>query len=87
LLERADALIASGDVAAARLALRRAADAGDPRAAMTLGGTYDPALLEKLSVHGILPDVAMARSWYERAKKFGSAEAPRRLEMLASERQ
>ena len=87
LLRRADALIASGDVAAARLALRRAADAGDPRAATTLGGTYDPAVLEKLSVHGIVPDVAMARSWYERAQKFGSAEAPQRLEMLASRRQ
>ena len=87
LLTRADALIASGDVAAARLALRRAADAGDPRAAIMLGGTYDPALLEKLSVHGIAPDVAMARSWYERAQKFGSAEAPQRLEMLASRRQ
>jgi hypothetical protein len=87
LLRRADALIASGDVAAARLALRRVADAGDPRAAMTLGGTYDPAILEKLSVHGIVPDVAMARSWYERAQKFGSAEAPQRLEMLASRRQ
>jgi hypothetical protein len=87
LLSRADALIASGDVAAARLALRRAADAGDPRAAVTLGGTYDPALLEKLSVHGIAPDVAMARSWYERAQKLGSAEAPQRLEMLASRRQ
>jgi hypothetical protein len=87
LLGRADALIASGDVAAARLALRRAADAGDPRAAMTLGGTYDPALLEKLSVHGIVPDVAMARSWYERAIRLGSAEAPQRLEMLASKGQ
>jgi hypothetical protein len=87
LLGRADALIANGDVAAARLALRRAADAGDSRAALMLGGTYDPALLESLSVHGIMPDVAMARSWYERAKKFGSAEAPQRLETLASKRQ
>jgi TPR repeat protein len=87
LLRRADALIASGDVAAARLVLRRAADAGDARAAMTLGGTYDPAILEKLGVHGFMPDVAMARSWYEKAKKFGSAEAPQRLEMLASRRQ
>ena len=87
LLGRADALIANGDVAAARLALRRAADAGDSRAALMLGETYDPALLEKLSVHGTVPDVAMARNWYERAKKFGSAEAPQRLEMLASRRQ
>ena len=87
LLQRADALIASGDVAAARLVLRRAADAGDARAAMALAETYDPAILEKLDVHGFVPDLAMARSWYEKARKFGSAEAPRRLEMLASKRQ
>ena len=80
LLKRADALIASGDVAAARLVLRRAADAGDARAAMTLAETYDPAFLEKLGVHGFVPDLAMARSWYEKARTFGSAEAPQRLE-------
>src|SRR5258705_1258885 len=86
-LRRADDLIASGDLAAARLVLRRAANAGDARAAMTLAGTYDPVILEKLGVHGFLPDVAMARVWYEKAKKFGSAEAPQRLELLASKRQ
>src|SRR5712672_2295036 len=86
-LRRADDLIASGDLAAARLVLRRAANAGDARAAMTLAGTYDPAILEKLGVHGFMPDVAMARVWYEKAKKFGSAEAPQRLELLASKRQ
>ena len=83
-LRRGNALIASGDLAAARLVLRRAADAGDARAAMTLAETYDPAILEKLGVHGVVPDVAMARGWYEKAKKFGSAEAPQRLELLAS---
>jgi hypothetical protein len=86
-LRRADDLIASGDLAAARLVLRRAADAGDARAAMTLAGTYDPAILEKLGVHGFVPDLAMARGWYEKAKKFGSAEAPQRLELLASKQQ
>ena len=75
LLRRADVLIASGDVAAARLVLRRAADAGDARAAMALAGTYDPTNLAKLGVHGIVPDLAMARSWYEKARSFGSAEA------------
>jgi hypothetical protein len=87
LLRRADVLIASGDVAAARLVLRRAADAGDAGAAMALAGTYDPANLAKLGVHGILPDLAKARSWYEKARTFGSAEAHQRLEMLASKRQ
>ena len=86
-LKRADELIASGDLAAARLVLRRAANAGDARAAMTLAGTYDPAILAKLGVHGFVPDVAMARVWYEKAKQFGSAEAPQRLELLASKRQ
>jgi hypothetical protein len=83
-LKRGDALIASGDLAAARLVLRRAADAGDARAAMTLAETYDPAILEKLGVHGIVPDLAMARGWYEKAKQFGATEATRRLELLAS---
>jgi hypothetical protein len=87
LLRRADVLIASGDVSAARLVLRRAADAGDAGAAMALAETYDPAHLAKLGVHGIVPDLAMARSWYEKARTFGSAEAPQRLELLASKRQ
>jgi hypothetical protein len=87
LLKRADALIASGDVAASRLVLRRAADAEDARAAMMLAETYDPAVLGKLGVHGVVPDIAMARSWYEKAKTLGSAEAMQRLEVLASRRQ
>jgi TPR repeat protein len=83
-LRRGDALIASGDLAAARLVLRRAADAGDARAAMTLAETYDPAFLEKQGVHGVVPDLAMARGWYEKAKQFGAPEASERLELLAS---
>jgi TPR repeat protein len=86
-LRRGDDLIASGDLAAARLVLRRAANAGDAQAAMMLAGTYDPVILAKRGVHGFVPDVAMARVWYEKAKKFGSAEAPQRLELLASKRQ
>lgn len=86
LLVRSDTLIASGDVAAARLVLRRAAEAGNARAATTLAGTYDPAVLAKLGVRGIVPDIEMARTWYEKAKQFGSPEASRRLEALASKR-
>jgi hypothetical protein len=83
-LKRGDALIASGDLAAARLVLRRAADAGDARAAMTLAETYDPAILQKLGVYGVVPDLAMARGCYEKAKQFGATEATQRLELLAS---
>ena len=77
-------MIASGDLAAARLVLRRAAEAGDAHAAMVLAGTYDPTVLDKLGVHGVVPDLAMARGWYEKAKKLGATEATQRLELLAS---
>jgi hypothetical protein len=86
-LGRGNELIASGDLAAARLVLRRAANAGDARAALTLARTYDPAVLAKLGVHGFVPDVAMARLWYEKAKKFGSAGVPERIELVESKRQ
>jgi hypothetical protein len=75
LLKRAESLVGSGDLAAARLVLRRAAEAGDARAAMMLGGTYDPTVLDKLGVHGLVPDLTMARSWYDKAKRFAAVGA------------
>ena len=83
-MKRGEAFIAVGDLAAARLVLQRAAEGGDPRATMTLAGTYDPIVLEKLGVQGLASDIALARKWYERAKELGSPEALQRLEMLAS---
>jgi len=83
-LKRAGTLIASGDIAAARLVLRPVAEDGDAQASVMLAESYDPEILNKLVVHGIVPDVAMARRWYETAKKLGSAEANQRLELLAS---
>jgi TPR repeat protein len=83
LLKRGQELVAIGDLASARVVLRRAAEAHDARAALALAGTYDPLVLEKLAVYGLRADISLARSWYETAKEFGSAEAPRRLEMLA----
>lgn len=87
LIRRGDAFISSGDLASARLVLQRAAEAGDPSAALKLAGTYDPIVLEKSGIQGFGSDIAAARTWYERAKEFGSAEAMRRLEMLASRMQ
>jgi hypothetical protein len=43
-----------------------------------------PATEPELKVYGLAADIAMARMWYEKAKEFGSAEAPRRLDILAS---
>jgi hypothetical protein len=82
LLKRGKDLIASGDLAAARLVLQRAADANHAEAALALGATYDPLVLRELKVYGFTPDAAMARVWYEKAIELGSPAAPRRLEML-----
>jgi len=82
LLKRGKDLIATGDLAAARLVLRRAAEANNAEAALALGATYDPLVLRQLKVYGFTPDAAMARSWYEKATELGSSAAPRRLEML-----
>jgi len=83
LLARGDDLMASGDMGGARLVLGLAAEARDPRAALALGATYDPLILEKLGVRGRVADVAQARFWYEKAVEFGSKEAARRLQSLA----
>jgi hypothetical protein len=83
LIERGRRLIAGGDVAAARLALRRAAESKDAEAALMLGSTYDPAVLGELRVYGFAADVELARFWYEKAREFGIPEATRPLEVLA----
>lgn len=83
LVRRGEDFITSGDIASARLVLRRAAEAGDVRAALTLAGTFDTNLLANLGMEGVA-DAAMARLWYERAEQFGSVEASRRLEQLAT---
>jgi TIR domain/NB-ARC domain len=84
LVKGSEDLIAGGDLATARVVLQGAAEGGDAGAALTLAGTYDPLVLEKLGIQGPSADIARARAWYERAKELGSTEAPRRLEMLKS---
>jgi len=73
----------TGDIPSARLALRRAASAGDAQAALALGATYDGMVLAELGVLGFAPDLAQARAWYQRALELGSDEASRRLDRLA----
>jgi hypothetical protein len=82
LVKRGKDLIATGDLAAARLMLRKAADANNAEAALALAATYDPSVVRELKVYGFTPDAAMARVWYEKAIELGSPAAPRRLEML-----
>jgi hypothetical protein len=82
LVERGKHLIASGDLAAARVVLRRAAESRDAAAALALGSTYDPVILRELKTFRFAPDLELARGWYEKAKELGSEEAHTRIQML-----
>ena len=83
LLARGRSLLDAGDIASARLFLRRAADDGLPEAALMLGATYDTTELLRLKAVGIKPDDAEARRWYEKARQLGAgALADQRLERL-----
>jgi TPR repeat protein len=84
LMQQGEQFLAAGDVITARTVFQRAAEAGNAAAALALGATYDPEVLAKMGARGVSPDVQKARIWYERAKEYGSADAPRRLEALAN---
>jgi TPR repeat protein len=83
LVRRGQDFIKTGDLAAARLVLRRAVTTDDAQAALALATTFDPLVFAELGVLGFQPDLAQARSWYERAAQLGSQEAQRRLARLA----
>ncbi len=85
LMERGEQFATAGDLAAARLVFRRAAEAGNANAAIALGATYDPTVLARLGAVGIDADVETARRWYQKAESFGSSEATRRLSILAKQ--
>jgi TPR repeat protein len=75
--------LAKGDIAAARALLRRAAEAGDPRALMALGDTYDPTTLSRLGALGLKGDEKLARTYYSRAAAAGVGGARERMASLA----
>lgn len=86
LMKQGERFIADGDLVTARVVFRRAAEAGEARAALALGATYDPAMLAKLGARGMHGDIAQAREWYQKASDLGSAEARNRLELIAQRR-
>jgi alginate production protein len=84
LVERGDAFFANGDVSAARLLYLRAAAAGDPKAALAAGRSYDPNVLARLGTRGgITADPEAAAAWYRKAASGGASEAAALLDGLA----
>jgi TPR repeat protein len=84
LVKQGQEFLAIGDLVAARIAFRRAAQAGDAAGALAMGSTYDPMILKRIGALGVTPDLDLARTWYERARDLSSPEAPSRINMLGN---
>ncbi len=84
MLKRAEELLSTGDVPAARLLLQRAAEAHNARAAFELAATYDPTVVKQSGNIGPRPDITLARAWYQKARDWGSPDAGKQLDALAS---
>jgi TPR repeat protein len=87
LIKRGQDFLRNHDFASARLLLKRAAEAGSAAAALSLGETFDPLVLQQFHEIGVQPDLAQARDWYERAARLGSGAASQRLAKIAPPRQ
>jgi TPR repeat protein len=84
LLARGDAFMQARDIASARLLYERAADAGNGRAALRMGESFDPAFLGRIGVYRNIGDRLRALSWYRRARDLGDTQAAQLLENLES---
>jgi hypothetical protein len=87
LLKRGKDAFSTGDLAAARLLLRRAAEGGSAEAALALGATFDPLVIRRLGAIGAAPDAAQARQWYQKAVALGSTTASQPLATLEASAQ
>jgi TPR repeat protein len=82
LVTRGGRLLATGDIAAARVFFERAAEQGNAGAATAAGKTYDPLYLEEAHVRGIRGDPVAAAKWYRRASAAGDKESDLRMKKL-----
>lgn len=80
MLAKGKELAQGGDLTAAFLVWRRAAEAGNVLAQIEIGAFYDP--LATPARAGFTPDAARAADWYERAALAGNAEAQRKFGLL-----
>jgi hypothetical protein len=87
LLKRGKDAFSTGDLASARLLLRRAAEAGSAEGALALGATFDPLVIRRLGAIGAAPDAAQARQWYQKAVALGSPTASQPLAQLEASAQ
>lgn len=75
LMARGAQMLATGDIAAARLFYERAAAGGSAVAAREAGKTYDPLALAEAHARGIRGDPVAAARWYRKASEGGDKQA------------
>lgn len=86
MLQRGNDLILTKDFSAAQHFYKRAAEIGLAEAALALARTFDPGEVARIGAVGLRPDPDMARTWYEKARALGSAEADEFLLRLSAVR-
>ncbi len=80
MLQRGQAMLDLGDLSAARLLFARAAELGSSEAMLSMGGTFDPTVLDGRLLAN--PDEVEATRWYRMAAASGNPEAALRLQRL-----
>lgn len=83
LMERANELLAQGNISGARIVLERAVEMGSAKASFIIAETYDPNVLSGWKTYGTRGDVSKARLFYAKAAAGGIEEAKKRLASLA----
>ena len=85
LVKKGDEQLRVGNISAAQLLYRHAAESGLAAAALALAATYDENELQKLQVRGgVHADPKQAQFWYQKAQELGSPEARSRLQRLGA---
>lgn len=82
LMARASALLAQGNIGAARIVLERAVETGNAKASFALAETYDPNVLASWGTYGTRGDASKARELYAKATDGGIGEAKDRINAL-----
>ena len=81
-MTRASAMLAQGNIGAARTLLEHAVDRGSAKASFALAETYDAAVLSAWGAYGTRGDAKKAREFYARAQAGGIREGKERFNAL-----
>jgi len=81
-MDRAESLLRSGDVRAAREILRTETGDNNAEAALALGRSYDPRTFTGLTSANASPDATEAFRWYQRAAELGNPNGSSQISEL-----